>query len=332
MKSIIKIFLCACICIVAASCSTSTNITVQTTPGTEILTPQKTRLAVADDKGKAKFALPDRDYYAFLLSHSPSSEEYIPFALDYKYKAHSGARFGNAVGIGLAGAGIFTELIGALCYGATGGEDEDFGIVVAVGGGVAIAGLSLWAAPFMRLQQDAFKHQYKYLPQQTANQDITVTYPTFDVYEPAVTTIPADGPQVQTVVASSTSTRKLNSSTSSRTLSDHAAVVEGTYVGNGNLSKGSTIIEKYKDVSVVIKKSAKDLVLVNVVLSNGEQFFDEDGEYSVVKLDDGMYELKLKNNESAAITIDIEKGLVYIHPSVNIEGDIYTLSINANKK
>ena len=130
---------------------------------------------------------------------------------------------------------------------------------------------------------------------------------------------------------SSSSVAKSRSSKSKRSLTDLAKQIEGTYLGSGKLLLKDETIENYQNIRVVLKCLDKNTVQVDVYESNGEAYFNESGRYSVKKVDSGKYQLTMNGISSATITIDANKRMVYLHPKVNIDGDLYTLSISAGK-
>lgn len=323
MKNIYIYIISACICILVASCTSTTTVTVQTTPGTEILTPRKTRLAVADSNGHATFSIDDDNYYSLLLSKNPTSDEYIPFALDYKHKVR-GSKFVSGLGGTLFWGGLFVELVGVSMVAA----DPDLGLPVVLGGAAsALISMPFYLGSMFKAQQTAYKHEYQYLENQKANDDLPIASPKFEKF---IISDPVIQHGTISTSSSSSSGKTLGSSSSKKTLKDAALSVEGDYVGTGSLLQDKTNVESYNGISVTIKKSSKDVVKVNVIEANGDKFFDTDEEYSVKKLSDGKYELTNKNVKTAKITIS-GSSIVYTHPRVNIEGDIYTLSINGNK-
>ena len=66
------------------------------------------------------------------------------------------------------------------------------------------------------------------------------------------------------------------------------------------------------------------------MIESGESFFGSELEYTIRKTDDG-YELVLNGIATAVISIDHNGKLSFTHPKVNIDGELYTLSINAEK-
>lgn len=306
------------------SCSTSTKFTVYGEPGTQILTPSRTALATIDNTGKVKIANPDGVYYAFLLSHKPGTEEYIPFALDYKKKSYPGAQLAKGFGMGLAGAGSAILIGGAIAVLA--GSEDAATPLLAAGGAMDLLGIGIGMPADFRSQQTNHEYCYKYTSVQKTNQDLQFTKPQFDMYRPE-TSVKQD----VNVEASSKTNKTLSSSSSTKTLKDNATKIEGTYIGNGTLKQGNEIIETYNNISVTIKKKSKDVVLVNVVESDGSKFFTTDGEYTIKKQSNGKFVLTLKGINNATIEIDVTNNLVYIHPRVNIDGEIYKLNVNAKK-
>lgn len=313
-----------CLACFATSCKTSSTVfTVYGNPGTEILTPQKTKLATVDNSGKAIVSNPDNDYYAFLLTHQPGSSDYVPFALDYKGKSHNGAFFCSYFGLTLTTYGGVAMLLGAILS-----EDEVGLATLGIGAGLLGIGMAIGLPAAAKIGQMTHQHHYNYLPTQNTNQDIMLTKPKLES-APAKTSQPdkkTDASQ------SSKSSKTLGSSQSGKTLKDNATKISGTYVGTGTLKQGNEVIDSYTGIKVTIKKQSKDTVLVNVIESDGSKFFNSDGEYSITKDSNGKYSLTLKGINSATIEIDTNNNLVYLHPRVNIDDDIYSLSIKAKKE
>ena len=171
-------------------------------------------------------------------------------------------------------------------------------------------------------------YSYEYLSTQKTNQDLTFTQP---VLTKAKLKPKTDSTSGNVSSASSKSGKKVASSKTTRTIQDNAAKIEGTYVGNGTLKQGSEVVERYSKISVTIKRQSKDAVLVNVIEPDGTEWFVNDCDYTINKVSKGKYYLTLDGISTATIEIDKQNNLVYLHPRVDIEGDIYTLSITASK-
>lgn len=315
-------------CMVLTSCWTSTKFTVQTEPGTEIMSKDYALLSVADSRGKAKVKISDDEYSAFLLSHRPNTDVYIPFALDYKSRSVVGSGLQVFTGYWLEGMGCVLMIGGTVAV-LSGAEDAGLPLVIG-GAGAAFAGMGIGMPADSRMDQVAYDHQYKYLKQQRTNQDLSLTKPNFATDNPVrvAQTVPVavQTEQATTQSGSSTSSKKL-SQRSSKTLKDKATQIQGTYVGKGKLTKDKEIIETYVDITVTINRIDKDKVGVMVTEKDGSQFFDKTSEYTISSASNGVFKLVLDGINSAEITIDSNKKLIYLHPRVNIDGDIYTLSI-----
>lgn len=327
-----KIYLvCAiALCTVLASCSTTQKFNVEGTAGTEIYTSGMQRLGVIGTNGTVKIRISSDDYHAYLLAKAPRSNMLVPFALDYKKKSHTGARLIQGICLPLSIAGSATAVIGALA------NEEGLAAGGLVAGGLgALVGLPA----SMRLQQTSYKYQFGYLSHQHANTDIQFTQPVFtESYKhvegqnqvtQTVTTQTSQVAPTPATEGSSKSTKHLTQK-SSKTLRDYGQQTEGTYTGTGSLNKGAETIESYTDIVVKIVRVSKDVVSVNVVESNGSEFFENAAKYNVTKGKNGEYILTNTDIRSATIIIDKNGNLKYSHPKVNIDGDVYSLNIKAN--
>ncbi|MBO5810572.1 MAG: hypothetical protein J6R32_07060 [Bacteroidales bacterium] len=94
-----------------SSCSKTIKVTVYGSPGTEIRTPEKDYICTIDSSGTG-IAEINADYpYGYLLSKTPDSKQYIPFAMDWK-KASKDITFlsagvpGSSVGVSLLAVGL----------------------------------------------------------------------------------------------------------------------------------------------------------------------------------------------------------------------------------
>lgn len=312
-----------------SSCYTSSKFIVEAVPGTEILTPDRMPVAVADNQGKAKVTISDDEFYAFLLSHQPGAQDYIPFALDYKYKSYTGTRAQYGLGWFLACGGMIPTIAGAIAV-ATGSDDVALPLI-GVGTAMMVAGMGIGFPANCRSDQRNQDNQYKFLSQQRANQDLPITVPLL-VSENVSREKPVQNIQVVAASDSSTvSTREIGQR-SNKTLKDYGTQLQGTYIGTGKLTKGKDTIETYDNITVVITRMDKVMVLVNVVESNGEPFFPSESQYKVDKKSNNSFELTLEGINSAKIKIDKDRNCLYLHPRVNIDGDLYTLSIDAKLK
>lgn len=166
---------------------------------------------------------------------------------------------------------------------------------------------------FSDMYNNQFHYRFKYLPEQTTNQDIVFT--------------PLKQTADYKTLDKNTERRKFNSG-SSQSNKDPMSVITGTYSGKGELIDGSDVIEEYTDLSIVIKKKSENTVSVEVLASDGYSYFDEEMIYSVNR-QDNQYVLKQKGCNSRIV---IKNGnLSYSNHNINDGDMVYTLKINANK-
>ena len=288
MKKIQILLIAIIISITLDSCNGTKEITIIGKPGTEIYSNDMQEISVTDNKGIAIVKVNDYDYEfdCVFYSHEKESNTYIPFALNFEKK-----KFGNNQ--------MFTAFL--------------------------ICPLPL-VSPFyyMLLGEDwQTSYHFKYLPEQTTNQDIVFTplkqtadYKTLDKSSQNVSQTKAN-----------TERRKFNSG-GSQSNKDQMSVITGTYSGKGELLDGSDVIEEYTDLSIVIKKKSENTVSVEVLASDGYSYFDEEMIYSVNR-QDNQYVLKQKGSNSRIV---IKNGnLSYTNHNINDGEAVFTLKITADK-
>lgn len=321
-----------------ASCSSTQKIQVSGIAGTEIYTPDRTKVGTIGATGTVEISLNSDAYYAYLLSKNSASDKYIPFALDYKNYNYTGTKLAIGVCTPLFYMGCSTILVGGLgCAIASSEEDnasvgEIFGTMAGLGALAALVGLPAFAAK-SRMEQVDHAYQFKYLKEQTTNNDLTFTKPQLTIVnkskkEPKEVTKVTDNTPT---ISSSKSTKRLNNK-STKSFKNHGSNVEGLYVGTGTLTLGNEVIETYDDIIVKITRIDNSSVEVIVTESNGDNFFSESSVYNITKSKNNTYTLTHEDISKATITIDKNNKAIYFHPRVNIDNEIYTLKINATLK
>lgn len=333
MKRLIELLGIVICVILLHSCTTSQKITVQGTPGTEIYSPAMERLGTVSSNGKVSFKISSDDYFSYLMSNNAGANELIPFALDYKRHSFIGTQILKWTGYTVVAAGAFSALVGGIaCIGGDG--DEVGGPFLAAGGGAAALGAIIGMPADMRSNQTQYEHKYKYLSVQETNQDVHFTQIVDVGYRKTKHNYDNNAPHVSDRAnngsPSSTATRR-KSSVSKRTLNDNAKLVSGSYFGTGYLTQKGKVIEEYAKIKVVIARIDNNNVNIDV-FENGESYFSKTNKYQVTKKGKNTYVLSLDGISDALITIDNAGHLTYIHPKVNIDGEIYTLNLTANKK
>lgn len=322
-----KYILCFIASTMMLSCTTTQKFTVTGKPGTTIYSPNRTELATIDASGVANIELDGSAYYAFLLSKEKGDDIFTPFALDYKKKIYGGSKFGEVTGGILMGVGLAGTLVTA-CIGG--------GLIVLPFVGSFGAGIAFLPS-MSRQQQLDHRFKFEYLSEQTTNQDFAFTRPDIKVVDFVASEVDkAETKNKQAEVvekekASSKSTKSFGSK-STKSFKDYGTVLAGEYVGNGTLSINGNVIEKYANIIVELHRIDNKKVAVQVVEANGVEFFGEASSYSVRKNSDGTFSLVHNDVSVATIKTDGNSKLVYLHPRVNIDGDMYTLKITANKK
>lgn len=333
MKKIIELLGIVICVILLHSCTTSQKITVQGTPGTEIYSPAMERLGVVGPNGKVSFKISSDDYFSYLMSKNAGANELIPFALDYKRHSFIGTQILKWTGYTVVTVGAFSALVGGIA--CIGGDGDEVGVpFLAAGGGAAALGAIIGMPADMRSNQTQYEHKYKYLSVQETNQDVHFNQIVDVGYRKTKQNNDNNAPHVSDRAnngsSSSTATRR-KSSVSKRTLNDNAKFVSGSYFGTGYLTQKGKVIEEYAKIKVVILRIDNNNVNVDV-FENGEFYFSKTNKYQVTKKGKNTYVLSLDGNSDALITIDNAGHLTYIHPKVNIDGEIYTLNLTANKK
>ena len=308
---------------VVFSCTTTQTISIKGEPGSEIYSPDMSRLGVINETGSVDITLPSEGYYAYLLSQNKDSKQLIPFALDYKNKNYYGTYFAKNLGMGLAATGS-TLLLTSTIILLAGGEDVATPLLLA-GAGFDAVGIPIGMPADFRTKQTQYEHKFKYKSQHRTNQDIEFV-PIID-----------NGVKKQTTENGITNSAEIDKNvtdTSEKTsISKHKIKktfsIYGMHKGTGTLYSGNDIIENYENIVIKIEKISNKKVFVSV-FENGEQYFNAKSIYTLENNKD-TYILNMEDIPSATITIDKNGNMEYIHPKVNIEDEIYTLKISVNK-
>lgn len=281
------------IMLLCASCAPSSKVVIYGTSGTEIYDSEYKMLGTISNSGKIKIKLPKNEYVPFLLSHEVNSSLYIPFAVNFKYKNHTTENLMSVLGL-FTGFGTLPSVI-YMCS----------------------------------RNSSQYWNDYKYYKNQSTNQDCRfVSF--LDNGEERTIEATSNVTPIMTNESVSTVARR-KSSVSRRSLTDNAKFVSGTYTGSGYLTQKGKVIEEYSAMKVVVLRIDNNTVNIDVV-ENGESYFSSKTEYKVKKKGKNTYVLFLEDIPDASIIIDNAGHLSYIHPKVNIDGEIYTLNITANKK
>lgn len=332
MKNPIAIAICAVLIVIASSCSSTHKILVSGAPNTQIYTPSGAQIAIIDHSGKAEIDVTADAYYAYLLSKAPSSNLYVPFALDYKKCSYNGAKASRAGGMFLATVGALGAIAGTVAV-AIDSEDSSAPILMGAGCGSVLLGTSFGAPASSRLEQLSYQYQFKYTRDQKVNSDMLFSNPTIEYItanESLETASDAQHADNEDGIIASLVVGKKVSSHSTKTLKDYGSKLAGEYIGYGSLKLGNEVIEKYSDITVLMKRVSDNAVNVNVI-ENNTPFFKYPLIYNIEKTGNGYF-LVCKDIKTATINIDKNGKMEFLHPRINIDGDIYSLSIKSAGK
>ena len=120
-----------------------------------------------------------------------------------------------------------------------------------------------------------------------------------------------------------------SSSASKLLQKDYGNLLQGKYTGDAKLLHNGNTIETYTGMVIEVTPVNKNSVAVKVLLNGSDEIFAP-CKYTISKQGENHFILISEHDESS--TIEINNGsAVYNNPSVNIEGEIYTLHITANK-
>ena len=322
------------------------TLRVSAAPGTVISTPSGDMTWVVTENGKADVKLSRDAYYAYLWARPSGADVPVPFALDYTDRRYMELDVAEYVGGGFAIPGAFGCILGSVSFMA---GDEDLGKAsLIIGAPLCLAGAGIGASGSILKSRTQMKYHFEYHLAQAANTDLPVRQPVIDYVEEKPK--PSDEQQTKPSEASSSSEAKTDrtakaksrnikksgaASKSRHSLKTPEELVCGTYSGKGSLSVGTRTVESYSGIRIIIRTSAKKMdgvVEVVVVESNGSEYFSEPSLYSVLANASGGFKLTHKEINSATIEITADGKLSYIHPKVDIDGDIYCLRISGTKQ
>ena len=300
--------------------------------GTEIYTPNLEYITTVSS-GQAKIKLSGKNYYAYLLARSQNSQDYVPFALDYK-------NTNDDVRSLAASAGSITLMSAGFVCGTVGAVEPNTALFV--GGTAAFVGGVYYACKIgARRRSVQASFNYRYLDYQTANQDFVFTFPTDNAPLKMLDGMSSFVSQsrkyrqvendTEAVQSSSMARSRVITDKVSRRLNVGARKVEGGYVDNGYLSLNGEILEDLTDIRVYLKYVDKNTVSVDVVEANGNSFFQKSSKYNVKQETSDKQILTHENIKDAVITIE-GRNMKYMHPKVNIDNDIYVLKMTLKKE
>lgn len=280
----------------STSCKTSEKFYIQSPIDASVFLPQQPSIEYKqiEKDNSVKIEVPSDSYVGYVILKDRQNSLDIPIGISTYHKSRNGTRV----------AGIVTLFL-----------------VPPVG--LAIAIRADW-------NQWAYFGEYSYDKYQRA---------AVDGLSPIL--LRQDPPKDTTNASSHSKRRKYSSAgynTSASTTSkaktknrNLSGAVVGTYLCSGKLMIHNATDEEYPSVQIVIDQIDKTHVSVKVIES-GESFFESPMEYTVKANGMNGYILTLEGVPDATIEITKPGKITFLHKKVNINGDIYTLSIKGNKR
>ncbi len=315
-----------------SGCKTYDKFKVNTPPGTELFVPYNSSVPVGNTLSNSHtLSVPANLYCGYVIAKDPVTGLKIPYGLDVRKKTYPMEKLARSTGWVLTSAGIGTILGGTIVViAASANEDDDIasGAAIVIGAGAAVSGLgiALGMPADARLRQLSHKYQFTYVNNQTL--DLSGLKTELNNIDPpkgfSGKSNPKRGKASTAVTENSPKTTK-----SKKSLKNSAKEVSGTYSGEGKLMDGKLVEESYDVISVIIESIDKNHVQVRVI-EDGEDFFESPLKFSVSK-DKENYVLILDKLPSVKIKINRGGNLNFVHDKVNIDNQVYTLSIQAKQ-
>lgn len=276
------------------SCSTTHKVLVCGTPGYEILTIDNKKIGTIENNGVADLSINGDDLYELLIARNPETNHSVPFAIDYQHHDYKGHKF-------LYYSGLAVPFVGLL-WGPSGS---------------------------CRLAQTTERWEFKYLSRQNANTDIIFADILDTGYQKQIQTS-EQSPSTDSIVKSRSDKEKsvVVAASSKRRIKGNLKPIAGIYQGIGELLLNNKVIERYPNMKVVISYADNGISYVEI-FEGDEKYFDSKLKYRIQKSYDETTILVHEDCSEAKIFFKQNGSIDFIHPSVGIEDDVFTLSITA---
>lgn len=330
MKKVYTILVLVAFGLLFFSCKTTREITVSGTPGTDIYKPDMSKVATIQENGNVSIKLNKKEFLSYMMSKAPGSSEFVPFALNYEYKNY-GTNTAKVAGTSLAVLGGLSLITGMLML-AQG--DESVATAILAGGGGVLMGAATPLALSEQFSGPQAKYQFKYFPEQSTNYDVKfVDYLDKGVKKEVgksekLKSFDTENADAGNALSAALSNFK-KSSTETKT---YGQLVAGTYIGTGKIILDGKQVGLLENMRILIDNVDGKSVSVDVQDSKGEPCLGTKNLYDVKSSDGNTYIMSLIGNSDAVIRIDSNGSMEYIHPKVEVDGNIFTLDIKASKK
>lgn len=142
------------------------------------------------------------------------------------------------------------------------------------------------------------------------------------------------GPKREVSNYSSTSNESSNEESSSISsqllLKNYANLLEGQYIGNGNLKQNDITIETFNNMKILMTPVDRNTVSVEILLKDENAIFAP-CYYNIKILGNNNYDLISEKDDS--VKIEIRGNIAtYYNPNVKIDGETYSLQLKTKKQ
>lgn len=323
--------------LILSSCSTTEKFYINSSTEGSLYLPSQPSAPYSQivNGSPVKVEVPSDSYMGYVVLKDQNTGLDIPVGLNVHPKSRNVSKAMIGLGYTLTGVGLGAVVGGAIVViAASSNEDDDVsavgGIVTGAGGLLVGGGIGLGLPAQSRLHQLAYDYQFTYDKNQ--NMELpNVSTKLLNEDPPKGTSENEVSPKRKKATSGEVVNPVVNSTKAKKSRGDLANNVIGTYNGSGKLLKGKVTDEIYDDVQIVIQRIDKTHVSVTIIES-GEDFFETPLKYEISANGRNGYRLVLDQLPGASIEISKNGELTFIHNKVNIDNDIYTLSIKGNKK
>lgn len=324
------------------SCTSTERFNVTASPNQKLYLPSNLAAAVDApyENGEYQMDVPSAYYLGYMTARDPETGLAVPFGLDVHKKSRASTKTSAGTGITVGSIGLVGMLTGLMVEAIGSSESVDDPDLVTSGLVVALSSMAVcgagygWGLPAnQKLKQLAYQYQFTYDKNQSpysGKLSKTLLNPNPQKQaEPAARKRAVSGDMAQSVAPSATTPAGTTVAKKSR---KHAnAITAGTYAAEGKLFKGNAVDEAYPDMQLVIDQAENGTYNVNV-LESGEDFFGAPLVFEFSgKNENGDTILTLKGLPEATLTVTADGRLLFRHPAVLIDNEVYTLSVNGKK-
>lgn len=322
------------ILILCPSCYTTEKIDIKTPETADIYVPGTIQNPTIQAQGNksTKIEISSDMYCAYLLVRPTGIDTWIPLGLDYRHNSHYGTKIALGTGAVLAGTGT-AGMVGSLVPIIAGNDSPTIGAIMGAAGAATLIGVGMGFPAQVRMRQTAYDYNFGYVKKQIIELpklSATLLHPN-PVKNTPEQSQSGRSERKKATSGKDISERQIVGSKAKRSRSDFAQIIAGTYIGSGKLLLKGKQDDFFPEIKVIVEKIDRTNVSVRIVESD-EDFFETSLPYQVSTTKKGEYLLSIKNLPEAKIIITKNGSMTFLHSKVNIDNQIYTLSISAKRE